>query len=150
MISEEHLASLTADLTRYPITKGPWYTSPNGRGGGRIHTASGPTILEGPKHHDVIRAAAAVVFLEELLEEVTALRKLPGNHHQEAGLYRTLTRIDELRALAPGSLIEDEQKTQWRSRLDKKVIRWVNQTDPTQQRVTAELPGHRYILLQTA
>lgn len=108
MISDEHLDGLKELFEKYPRTTGSWLVSPTSDGGGIVQKPNGEVILQAPKHNDAIIAAYAGAFLKELVEEVSALRALPGNHYKEAGLQRTLTRRKELKALSDGAVIRNE------------------------------------------
>lgn len=108
MISDEHLDGLKELFKKYPHTTGSWLMSPMSNGGGIVQKPNGEVILQAPKYNDAIIAAYAGAFLRELVEEVSALRALPGDHYKEAGLQRKLTRRKELKALPDGAVIRNE------------------------------------------
>jgi hypothetical protein len=152
MLSEEHLTYIRGLLGEKKYTEGPWYSSPTDRTrtpGGTVRTGSGELILDAPNLYDALMATSAKAFLAELVEEVTALRALPGDHYQKAGLHRQLTNHKELKALPVGSIVENRQGT-WSSILDGKVVRWLNTKNPEHRLTTGSMLHSNTVLHEPA
>jgi hypothetical protein len=152
MLSEEHLTSIRELLEEKKFTQGSWYSSPTDRTrtpGGTVRTGSGELILNAPNLYDALMATSAKAFLAELVEEVTALRALPGDHYQRAGLQRQLTTQKELKALRIGSIVENRQGT-WSSILDGRVVRWLNTKNPEHKVTTGSMLHSNTVLHEPA
>jgi len=142
MITDRQLQELQELLTH--TTPGPWISTPNNPG----HPHNGAYITSQDNDEHIITTTngmdAAFVdivhgLLGEILEEVIALRALPGDHHQQAGLQRTLAKSRELRNLRPGSIVSTYNGSTWCSELDGDVIRWRNTEDHDEVRVSSRM-----------
>jgi hypothetical protein len=110
-------------------TPGEWYISgaeveiPEDSQKNLVTAAGRQPVLSGQNLSDLMLAHMSHDLLGEILEEIHALRQLPGDHHQRAGLHRKLSTSREVRQLPAGSIISNQYDT-WCAELDKTVLRW--------------------------
>jgi len=127
MITERQIQNLQKLLP--DTTPGEWFISsrevetPTGRPKQLVAGRNLELVFSGHNSPDLELASMAQALLGEMLEEIQALRQLPGDHYQRAGLRRKLDTSRELRQLPVGSIISNHFGT-WCAELDKKILRW--------------------------